>query len=331
MARPEIPERIEGRLDVDVRPSRRTVAGRSQVRDLANAHGATPSGYRISDQGILNVAFGLRSRRDHNQIYRRARAAGARRNGRPVYLPGAGVVYVNDPDRFSVELLRMSSALERRWGFRARPTDKRPRADTHSVEQTVRIAAPGPIVWDAITDHSAMSEWLRPVAVHRTVDGTPVRDGRGSERLLRFAGMSITERVTGYERPTAYRYQVTHGSPFICHQGEVRLRTQGDQTELTWRIRFRPRLLGTGRPLAIALSWLLNRVLRSGVVPYIELLAAQAENAGGAVLPPLATTSRRTQSHLQPPRTLPRRTGPDWCAHLISETRRQRSSEGARC
>ena len=101
-----------------------------------------PAGYRISDQGILNVAFGARSRRDHGKLYRRARAAGARENCRPIHVPGSGVVYVNDPDQFSVELLWMSPASDKRWGFTPRPAGKRPRADTHAIERTVRIAAP---------------------------------------------------------------------------------------------------------------------------------------------------------------------------------------------
>ncbi len=57
---------------------------------------AAPAGYRISDQGILNIAFGARSRRDHGKLYRRARAAGGRENCRPIHMPGAGGVYVND-------------------------------------------------------------------------------------------------------------------------------------------------------------------------------------------------------------------------------------------
>jgi catechol 2,3-dioxygenase-like lactoylglutathione lyase family enzyme len=175
-----------------------------------------PPGYRISDQGILNVAFGVRSWRDHRRLHHRARAAGARENCRPVYLPGGGVVYVNDPDQFSVELLWMSPASEQRWGFRPRPRDKRPRADTPAIERTVRIAAPVPIAWDAITDQSAMSDWLGPVAVQRTLDGVPVRDGRGSERELRLGRASITERVTGYDQPATYRYQVARDFPPVA-------------------------------------------------------------------------------------------------------------------
>ena len=110
-------------------------------------------------------------------------------------------------------------------------------------------------------------------SVSRTVDGAPERNGRGSERLLKLPGASITEQVLACEPPTSYRYRVTKGSPFVCHQGEIRLRACGDQTELTWRIRFRPRVPGTGRLLAAMLSWLLERVLSSGLKPHVEALA----------------------------------------------------------
>ena len=233
-------------------------------------------GYRISDQGILNIAFGARSRRDHGKLYGRARAAGARPNCRPIHLAGAGVVYVNDPDRFSVELLWMSPASDKRWGFTPRPPGKRPPADTHKIERTVRIAAPAQTTWDVIAEHENMPAWLGLGSVRQTVDGAPDLNGRGSERLLKLFGASITERVLAYEPPTAYRYQVTNGSPFICHQGEIRLRADGDQTELTWQIRFRPRLPGTGRPLALVLSRLLARVLCTSLKAHVEALAKQA-------------------------------------------------------
>ena len=241
-----------------------------------------PAGYRISDQGVLNVAFGARCNRDHAELYRRAREAGARENCRPLRMPGAGVVYVNDPDQFSVELLWMSPARDRRVGFTPRPIGKRPRADTHAIERTVRIAAPVQTTWDVIADQEAMSEWAGLGAVRRTVDGAPDRDGRGSERLLKLPGVRITEQVTAHEPPSTYRYRVTRGSPFVCHQGEIRLRAEGDKTELTWSIRFRPRLPGTGRILAIVLSRLLGRMLRTGLKPHVEALVARDAGASDA-------------------------------------------------
>ena len=246
-----------------------------------------PRGDRISDQGILNVAFGARSRRDHTKLYRRARAAGARENHRPVHMPGAGVVYVNDPDRFSVELLWMSRASDKCWGFTPRPAHKRPRADTRAIERTVRIAAPVQTTWELISEHENMNRWLGFGSVRRTLDGAPDPDGRGSERLLKLPGVSVTERVLACEPPTLYRYQATTGSPFVCHQGEIRLRADGDQTELAWTIRFRPRLPGTGRPLATVLAWLLGRLLHSGLKRQAEALTQETVAAiAGPAKPP---------------------------------------------
>ena len=231
---------------------------------------ARPAGYRISDQGILNIAFGARSRRDHTELYRRARAAGARENRRPLHLRGAGVVYINDPQRFSVELLWMSPGSAKRWGFAPRPAARRPNADSHAAERTVRIAAPVTTTWDVIADHENLPNWIGLGSVSRTVDGARDRDGRGSERVLELRAARITEQVVAYQPPTSYHYRVTKGSPFVCHQGVIRLRPIGEQTELTWQIRFRPRLPGTGRALGIALSRLLGRVLRSGLKAQVE-------------------------------------------------------------
>ena len=255
-----------------------------------------PAGYRISDQGILNVAFGARSKAEHGRLYRRARAAGAQHNRRPAHLPCGGVVYVNDPDEFSVELLWMSPSSDKHWGFVPRPVRKRPRADTQAVERRIRIAAPVQTTWDAIARHENMDSWLGLGSVRRTVAGAPDPDGRGSERLLKSPGSSITEQVLAYESPTTYRYRVTRGSPFVCHQGEIQLRADGDRTELTWSIRFRPRLPGTGRPLAIALSWLLGRGLRSGLKPYAEALVERAQSSSPPESFNVRTTPNRSPS-----------------------------------
>ena len=72
--------------------------------------------------------------------------------------PAAGVVYVNDPDEFSVELLWMSPASDKRWGFTPRPArqaaegrhargradgaDRRARADHVGCDRRAREAWP---------------------------------------------------------------------------------------------------------------------------------------------------------------------------------------------
>jgi catechol 2,3-dioxygenase-like lactoylglutathione lyase family enzyme len=239
-----------------------------------------PTGYRISDQGILNIAFGTRSKHDHEEVYRRACEAGARPNGRPLYLPGAGVVYVNDPQAFSVEVLFIGTPEgDRFWGFEPRPIERRPPPDNHRLEQRLRIAAPIDAVWAVVSDHEGMERWSGFDEVALRLPGAPERDGYGAERLLRRRGMgAVVEQVTEWQPPVGYRYRVIEGSPLVCHQGEVRLRDVGGETELAWTIRFRPRIPGTGG----LLRTLLQRMLRDMLGQRLKALI-EAESGGARI------------------------------------------------
>ena len=82
---------------------------------------ALPDDYRISDQGLLNIALGYRSQREFNRIHRNCLDAGFRGNWRPLRLGAWSVVYVNDDQGFSVELLHVQRWYDRRMGFTPAP------------------------------------------------------------------------------------------------------------------------------------------------------------------------------------------------------------------
>ncbi|MBK5356582.1 SRPBCC family protein [Pseudomonas sp. TH41] len=232
-----------------------------------------PAGYRVCDQGILNIAFGAHNKQDLMTVYRRARAAHARPNCRPVHIPllNAGVVYLNDAQDFSYEVLWLKPGkADRAWGFEPLPLARRPAPDTHCIEHSVRIEAPANKVWAHISDHEGMAQWsgFKPVTVHRAGNGE--RNGHGSERLMHGPGGRVVEQVIDWQPPHSLRYRVTEGSPFICHQGEILLRDLGQATELTWRIRFRPKLPGTGNLLRCLLQRMLGAMLLKRLKPLIE-------------------------------------------------------------
>jgi len=230
-----------------------------------------PEGYRICDQGILNIAFGSRNRRDHGEIFRRARAHGARANARPIHLPGAGVVYVNDALGFSVEILWMAPGkAERQWGFQPLPPEKRPRADTHRVEASVIVEAPPDLVWTLLKEQERMSHWSGFRVAGLAREGHPDRDGRGSERVMKGPGGTVVEQVTELVEKRRIRYRVIAGSPFVYHQGEVLLRPAGAGTEVTWSIRFRARAPLPGALARPLLRGLLEKMLVRGFKPYAE-------------------------------------------------------------
>ena len=84
--------------------------GRKQAQD-----------YRISDQGLLNIALGFRSRKEFERIYQRCLQGGVSGNWRPLRLGAWSVVYVNDEQGFSVELLHVQKWYDRHMGFKPKP------------------------------------------------------------------------------------------------------------------------------------------------------------------------------------------------------------------
>jgi catechol 2,3-dioxygenase-like lactoylglutathione lyase family enzyme/carbon monoxide dehydrogenase subunit G len=230
-----------------------------------------PEGYRISDQGILNIAFGARSRADHVAIFNRTVAVGALPNCKPFQLPGAGVVYVNDPQGFSVELLwAKPGKADRDWGFEPLPIDERPPPDTHSIQQSVRVAAPAERAWKVLMDHEGMSAWSGFKSVTLERPGETDRDGRGAVRRLVSPLGAILEQVTCAEAPRLIRYRVIAGSPFVCHQGEIRIEPDGSSTKITWSIRFRPRIPGTGALLKRLFGRMLGAAMEGPLAQQIE-------------------------------------------------------------
>ncbi|MEW6443265.1 MAG: VOC family protein [bacterium] len=85
-----------------------------------------PEGYRICDQGIMNVAFGFRSRAAFEAQFWRAVQDGCRPNGIPVDIGVFKVMYVNDPAKLSIELLYPRPWALRLTGFEPPLSLKRP-------------------------------------------------------------------------------------------------------------------------------------------------------------------------------------------------------------
>jgi len=93
------------------------------------------------------VAFGFRNPTDFEAAHARLRAAGYRPNGEPLHLGAWSVVYFNDDQGFSVELLFVRSWFERRMGFLpGKPllADRVPGESPAAVEAVGRAVGTGP-------------------------------------------------------------------------------------------------------------------------------------------------------------------------------------------
>ena len=80
-----------------------------------------------SGQGILNVALGFREKQGLRDLYERVIQNGYSSNAELVELGEGGVVYCNDDQGFSVELLCCPPAMDTAYGFAPGSTPTRSR------------------------------------------------------------------------------------------------------------------------------------------------------------------------------------------------------------
>jgi len=230
-----------------------------------------PAGYRISDQGILNIAYGTRTQDQHKAVCARVQTMGARPNCKPLYFDGGGVVYFNDPLGFSIELVCVpNAAKDLKYGFEPLPLEKRPLADNRLVTAQVRINAPLEEVWAALNDHPAYSQWTGFDTVRVSRAGAPDAAGVGLERQMSAMLGAVVEQVVGIEPLRQIRYRVIDGAPFKYHRGEINLSAAGEQTEVHWQIGFRGKLPLVGALLRWRMQGMFQNILDNGLKPYVE-------------------------------------------------------------
>ena len=212
-----------------------------------------PAGYRISDQGFMNIALGYRDTTDYDRSFERAISQGMRPNGKVTDIGVFRVMYVNDPEGFSIEML---NARRRFWSISG--------FNSHEpyVEVETDIRAPADEVWQELTNHAGMDGWtIFDCSILR--EGQPDPYGTGCIRELTAPGLRITEEITAWdEERRHYAYQLRTGAPFRKHQGDVFVSEKNGLTRVRWAIRFDCWLPFTGRLTAWLLGLLFNRALK---------------------------------------------------------------------
>jgi catechol 2,3-dioxygenase-like lactoylglutathione lyase family enzyme/uncharacterized protein YndB with AHSA1/START domain len=212
-----------------------------------------PAGYRISDQGLMNIALGYRDNADYDRSFEWATSKGMRPNGKVTDIGVFRVMYVNDPDGFSIEML---NARKRFWSISG--------FNSHEpyVEIESDIRAPADEVWQALTDHAGMGNWsIFDCNILR--EGQPDPNGSGCIRELTAPGLRIIEEITAWdEHRRHYAYQLRTGAPFRKHQGDVFVAEKNGLTRVRWAIRFDSWLPFTGRLTAWLLGLLFSRGLK---------------------------------------------------------------------
>ena len=134
------------------------------------------------------------------------------------------------------------------------------------IELAREIEAPIETVFAVLTDHEGMVRWSRAREVVLRHPGDPEPNGVGAVRVIRASGLAIEEEITAFDPPKRMEYRIVAGLPVRDHHGEIHLEPAGRSTRVVWRVRFRPRIPGTGwllrRGLARALGELLDGLAR---------------------------------------------------------------------
>lgn len=211
-----------------------------------------PQGYQISDQGFMNIALGYRETAEFDRSFEHATSNGMRANGKPLDLGMFRVMYVNDPQNFSVEMLNARQALWSLSGFNP---------GGPYIENEISINASADKVWEKLTDHAGMGSWgvfngkvLRP--------GTDSENGLGCLRELTTFGARITEEIVAWEEASHYTYKLRTGAPFKWHQGDIFVREDNGVTRVRWAIRFQSYIPFTGKLIAFFLKVIFKRDLQ---------------------------------------------------------------------
>ena len=212
-----------------------------------------PEGYQICDQGFMNIALGFRETSDFDSAFKHATSNGMTPNGDPVDAGLFRVMYVNDPQGFSVEMLAARKALWSLSGFNpGEPYVENETLINASTEQT----------WNKLIDHSGLGNWsifngkvLRP--------GTESANGPGCIRELTTFGARITEEIVAWDEGKHYTYKLRTGAPFKWHQGDIFVSEENGMTKVRWAIRLHSRIPFTGKLIALALKFIFNRALKN--------------------------------------------------------------------
>lgn len=217
-----------------------------------------PPGYRICDQGFMNIAVGLADTAAFDRRFAIVQRRGFHPNGKPLDIGVFKVMYVNDPFGFSVELLNARRASWFLSGFKP---------SLAYVVNEIWIDRTPAEIWPALTEHGACGKWC-------TFDGRLVEagaeepNGLGAKRELKGLGMTFVEEVVEWEREHRYRYRLLRGAPLRDHSGEIRLTPDHGGTRLRWSIAFRGRIPLTGKPTA----WVLQRLFKRDLCRFKQLI-----------------------------------------------------------
>ncbi len=103
------------------------------------------------------------------------------------------------------------------------------------------VAAPPETVFDVLTDHRAYPNFTPMRGAKLDPEGSPDPNGVGAVRVLTVVGPPLRERVTEFERPRRFVYELVSGAPMKNHRGVVELSEATGGTRMVYSVHTEPK------------------------------------------------------------------------------------------
>jgi uncharacterized protein YndB with AHSA1/START domain len=135
----------------------------------------------------------------------------------------------------------------------------------HVVTSQTTVAAPIETVWDKLSNHVGMSEWIPGITVTMDRLGAGDPNGVGATRRLASPGPGpdIVEEVVAFQPPHLLGYKGLSGIPFPGYAAEVRLTPAGTGTRISYTISSTASFPLVKAPLAVLCQLLLRLLARA--------------------------------------------------------------------
>lgn len=128
---------------------------------------------------------------------------------------------------------------------------------TLSIKRELDISSD--ILWNFLGDfeHS-----LSPnINVKLVENGKPDSNGVGSIRIVTIGKRQFRERLENKNPPNSISYRLLSGAPVKDYTGEIYIEPIKTNTLLTWKIQFKPKILGTGWIVKIFVKRTINYII----------------------------------------------------------------------
>lgn len=127
------------------------------------------------------------------------------------------------------------------------------------------IDLPAKKVWDILSDFTRSPVPKFTVEVEE--EGDSESNGIGTVRIITIGKKQFRERLESVNPPYYFTYRLLSGAPVKEYIGTVDVKSHEGTTLISWKVKFTPKILGTG--------WIIGRLAKNTINSIIDKIEAE--------------------------------------------------------